>query len=165
MVAGGRFHRDERQDLEQVVLDDVAQRSDRVVEAPAVGDAEVLGHRDHHVRDVGAVPDRFQQRVREAQVGDVHHRLLAEEVVDPVDLRLVEDLEELVVQLASAGGVVAERLLDHDPAAVGEPRVVEAVDDAGEERRRDLQVEDRVAGALQGLAHLPVRARVGAGRP
>ena len=97
----------------------------------------------------------------EAQVGDVHHRLLAEEVVDPVDLRLVEDLEELVVQLASAGEVVAERLLDHDPAAVGEPRVVEAVDDAGEERRRDLQVEDRVAGALQGLAHSPIRARVG----
>ena len=49
-VAGRRgLHRDQGEHLQQVVLDDVAQRTDRVVEAAAVLDSEVLGHRDLHV--------------------------------------------------------------------------------------------------------------------
>ena len=46
--------------LHQVVDDDVAQRADRVVEVAAVLDAEALGHRDLHRRDVVAVPDRLE---------------------------------------------------------------------------------------------------------
>ena len=42
----GRLHRDQREHLQEVVLDHVAQRADRVVEAAAVLDPEVLGHRD-----------------------------------------------------------------------------------------------------------------------
>ncbi len=92
VVAGRRPHPDQRQHLQGVVLDHVAHRPDRVVEAAAVVDAEVLGDRHLHVGDVLAVPDRLQHRVGEAQVGDVHHRLLAEVMVDAQDLVLVEDL-------------------------------------------------------------------------
>ena len=86
VVAGRRLHRGERDHLHEVVDDDVAQRADGVVEVPAVLDAEVLGHRDLHARDVVAVPDRLDHRVREAQVEELVGAHLPEEVVDPVEL-------------------------------------------------------------------------------
>ena len=94
LVAGRRLHRDQPEDLEGVVLDHVAHRPDGVVEAAAVVDAEVLGDRHLDVRDVLAVPDRLEHRVGEPEVGDVHHRLLAEVVVDPQDLVLAQHLLE-----------------------------------------------------------------------
>ena len=69
-------------------------------------------------RDVPAVPDRLEDRVAEPQREDVLDGLLAEVVVDPVDLALVEDLRDVAVQGPGAGQVVAERLLD-DHAAPG----------------------------------------------
>ncbi len=45
-ASGGRLDRDEAEHLQDVVLDDVAHRADRVVEVAAVGDVEVLRHRD-----------------------------------------------------------------------------------------------------------------------
>ena len=42
----------------------------------------------------------------------------------PQDLRLVEHLVELGVERPRRGEVVAERLLDHDPRALGQPGVV-----------------------------------------
>ena len=58
---------------------------------PRPFDAEALGHRDLHVLDVVAVPDRLEERVGEAEVEDVLHRLLAEVVVDAEDALLGED--------------------------------------------------------------------------
>ena len=65
------LHRRRADDLHEMVDDHVAQRPDRVVEVPAVLDAEALGHRDLDTLDVVAVPDRLQDRVREAQVQDL----------------------------------------------------------------------------------------------
>ena len=60
---------------------------------------------------------RFQtgsnMRVREPERQQVLHRLLAEVVVDAVDLPLVEDAEDRAVEGARGLEVVAERLLDH----------------------------------------------------
>ena len=42
----GLLHGGQRQELQQVVLDDVAGRADAVVVACAGADADVLGHRD-----------------------------------------------------------------------------------------------------------------------
>ena len=148
--AGGRgLHGHQSQRLQDVVLDDVPQAPDRVVEAAAVLDPEVLGHRDLHGLDVAAVPDRLEQGIREAQVGDVLNRFLAEEVVDPVDLALVQDLVDLVVQLDRRVQVVTEGLLDHDPCILRKPCAAEALDHPGEERWGDLQVEDRVPGVRE----------------
>ena len=99
-----------------MVLHDVAHRADRVVEVAAVGDAEVLAHRDLHRGDELPVPDRLEDRVREAEVEDVLDRHLPEEVVDAVKLRLVDEGVQLGVQLACGREVVAERLLDDDSA-------------------------------------------------
>ena len=59
-----------------------------------------------------AVPDRLEDPVGEAQDEHVLDRLLAEVVVDPVDLALVEVRAQERVQLPRARRVVAERLLD-----------------------------------------------------
>ena len=148
-----RLHRDRGHDLHQVVDDDVAQRADRVVEVPAGVDAEVLGHRDLHALDVVAVPDRLEDRVREAQVEDLGEPHLPEEVVDPVELLLAQVDLELGLQRARRLEVVPERLLDHDARALGQARAGQAVDHHPEQRRRDLEVEDRALLPIQRSRH------------
>ena len=88
------FHRDQGEQLQQVVLDDVARGADAVVVAGAAADADVLGHGDLHVVDVRAIPDRLEQGVREPQRQDVLDRLLAEVVVDAEDRLGREDLAD-----------------------------------------------------------------------
>ena len=110
-----RLHRGQRQQLEQVVLHHVAQRAGLLVVAAAAFDADRLGHRDLHVVDVAAVPDRLEDAVGEAEDHQVLDGLLAEVVIDAVDLRLVEGRGQLLVQRARRGEVAAERLLDDDP--------------------------------------------------
>ena len=143
IVGARRLHGGGPDDLHQVVDDDVAQRADRVVEVPAVLDAEALGHRDLDARDVVAVPDRLEDRVREAQPEDLGEAELSEVVVDPVELVLVEVLVHLLRERARRGEVVAEGLLDHDAGARGQAGVREALHDRAEQERRDLEVEDR----------------------
>ena len=55
--------------------------------------------------------------------------------------------------------VVAERLLDDDARVLGQPCLGEPADDRGEERRRDLEVEDRELRVLDRLGDLRVRRR------
>ena len=98
-----------------MVLDEVAQRPGALVVAGAAADPDVLGGGDLDVVDEVAVPDRLEQRVGEPQRHQVLDGLLAQVVVDPEHLRLVEHVEHLGVELARRGEVVAERLLDHDP--------------------------------------------------
>ncbi len=108
--------RDERQQLEQVVLHHVAQRARRVVVAAALLDADRLGDGDLHVVDVAAVPERLEDAVGEAEHQDVLDGLLAQVVVDAVDLVLVEaPAEQLRFSARAEAEVAAERLLDDDP--------------------------------------------------
>ena len=123
---GGRLHRQQGDDLEQVVLDHVAQRAGALVEAAARADAEVLGERDLHAGDMVAVPDRLEEGIGEAEVEDVHDRLLAEKVVDPEDRRLREDGVRDGIELERRREVAAERLFDDDAGVAGEPGGAEA---------------------------------------
>ena len=92
----------------------VAERTDRVVEMPAILHAEILGHRDLHRVDVVAVPHRLQQRVAETQVEDLLEPHLPKVVVDPQQLRLVEVLVDVGGERVCRLRVVAERLLHDD---------------------------------------------------
>ena len=96
-----------------MVLEDVARCAGLLVERAATFDAEVLGDGDLHVIHVAPVPERLEDAVAEAEDQHVADRLLAQVVVDAIDLRLVEDAQH-VVQGARAVEVVAERLLDDD---------------------------------------------------
>ena len=88
------LHREARDDLQQMVLQDVADRARLLVELAAALDPEALRHRDLHALDEVPVPDRLEERVAEAKVEEVLHRLLAEVVIDPEDRRLGEDVEQ-----------------------------------------------------------------------
>ena len=145
--AGGRLHRRRREQLHEMVHDHVAQGADRVVEMPAILDPKALGHRDLHAREVVSVPHRLEHRVGEAQVQDLFEAHLAEEVVDPIQLRLLHEPVQFSGQRARGGDIVAERLLHHDPGALAEQlRACEALHDRREQRRRYLQVEDGGVG-------------------
>ena len=147
---GGLLHRGQRHQLEQVVLDDVTGGADAVVVAGAAADADVLGHGDLHVVDEGPVPDRLEHRVGEAERQDVLDGLLAEVVVDAEDLVRGEDLFDDRVEVLGRLQVVAERLLDDraPPGAarlVGQPVLLQLLDDHRERGRRHGEVEGEVA--------------------
>ena len=122
---GGRLHRHEGQHLEQVGHHHVAVGAGGLVELGAGAQAERLGHVDLHVVDVVAVPDRLEQPVREPERQDVLRRLLAEEVVDPEDLLLVEHLVQRGVERPRRRQVGAEGLFHDDPAALDQLGLVE----------------------------------------
>ena len=109
------FHKRERQNLHDMVLDDVAQRAGSLVEPAAVLHSEALGHRDLDSLDIASVPDRFEDGVGEAEGQDVLDGLLAHVVVDPKNLVLVERRVHRIVELPRALQVPAVRLLDHEP--------------------------------------------------
>src|SRR5690242_15109494 len=142
-AAGGWVHGNQGQDLQQVVLDHVAQRADGIVEPAAALDAEVLGHRDLHGRDARALPQLGQRQVGEPQVFQLDDRLLAEEVIDAQDLALVQQPVQPGVQLVGRGQVVAERLLDRGPALAQQFRRAELLHDGAEQGRGHLQVVQR----------------------
>ena len=86
----GRFHGHEAEQLEHVVLEDVAAGSGFFVEGAAGAHAQVFGHGDLHMVDVATVPDRLEDAVAEAEHQQVAHGVLAQVVVDAIDLRLIE---------------------------------------------------------------------------
>ncbi len=155
---GRRLHRHERQHLHQVGDHHVAVGTGGLVERRAALEAERLGHVDLHMLDEVAVPDRLEQAVGEAEREDVLRRLLAQEVVDPEDLRLVEDLVHLAVEGDGGREVGAERLLHDDPGPLHQAGLVELVDHVERRLGRDREVVQEAYVALdaelrRGLAH------------
>src|SRR5213083_1328277 len=113
-----RLHGQIAQDLEQMVLDHVADGARLVIERAAALNPELFGHGDLHALDVIPVPEGLEEGVREPEEEHVVHRPLPEVVVDPEDRRLVESSEQNPVELPRGSDVVAERLLDDDAAAL-----------------------------------------------
>ena len=116
-----------------------------------------------------AVPDRLEHPVREAQREDVLHGFLAEEVVDPEDLRLVEDAVDDRVERASRGKVGAERLFQDDPPVACQTARAQRPGDAGDGGRRHREVVQQPGRAadllLRAIDRIRERGRVsGAGR-
>ena len=98
--AGRRFHGCHGEQLQEMIDNHVAERTDRIVEVAAILHAKLLGHRDLDVVDEVAIPDWLEHGVREAQIQDLLEAHLAEVVVDAQDLRLVEVLVKLARQRA-----------------------------------------------------------------
>src|SRR5581483_2842105 len=98
---------------------------------------------------VVAVPDRLEERVREAEDEKVLHRLLPEVVIDAEDLRLAEHLVQGRIERPRRREVAAERLLDDDARASGAARAPEPADDRREQARRDGEVVQRMLRAAE----------------
>ena len=166
---GRRLHRRHREQLEQMVLHHVAQRARRVVIATALLDADRLGDGDLHVIHIAAVPDRLEDAVAEPERHDVLDGLLAEIVIDAVDLRFLGRGEDLLIERARRLEVAAERLFDDDAPPlprrlVEQPDRSEPLDDRPEQARRRCEIEEDVcryvSAARQGFGQTPVRQLV-----
>ena len=157
--ADGRLHGHVAEQLEHVVLDQVAQRAGRVVVVGAGADAEVLGGGDLDAVDEVPVPQRLEHAVGETEGHHVLDGLLAQVVVDPVDLALLEARQHLAVQLAGLLEGRAEGLLDDQPhfgvRVVGELGLAELLDDHGEEVGRRREVEGPVERARRPPSRTP----------
>ena len=94
---------------------------------------------------MGAVPDRLEHRVGEPEEQDLDQAHLPQEVIDPVELRLVDVLVKLVGEHAGGLEVVAEGLLDDHPRVLREAGLGQPLHDAAEQERRDLEVEHRLS--------------------
>ena len=153
-----------------MVLEHVARGARPVVEAGAAADADVLGHRDLHGVDELRVPDRFEQRVGEAQRQQVLHRLLAEVVVDAEHVGGGEHAVHELVQGAAGGQVGAERFLDDhptpaaSPVVVGQPGAAHLREHDRERGWGDRQVEGRVAADAVRLLEIVQRGGQGVER-
>src|SRR5262249_42902290 len=159
--------------LQEMVLEDVADRAGLLVVLRTAFDPDRLGNRDLHVVDELTVPDRLEDSVCKPQRQHVLHGLLAEGVIDAEELALVEVLLVHGVQLARRREVVAERLLDDQAPPPtppwkkpidGQPRLVAATlpdspYDHLEDRRRDREVIDTVAFGPALLVELLQRLR------
>src|SRR2546422_5160155 len=94
-----RLHGQIAQDLEQMVLDHVADGARLVIERASALNPELFGHGDLHALDVIPVPEGLEEGVREPEEEHVVHGPLPEVVVDPEDRRLVEGSEQNPVEL------------------------------------------------------------------
>ena len=166
-----RLHGRHRQQLEHVVGHHVAQRAGLLVELAAALDADGLRRRDLDMVDVLAIPQRLEQAVGEAQRHDVLDRFLAEEMVDPIDLMLLQRLQDLGIERLGRRQIVAERLLDHDPAPLAvvfrhQARGAEPGDRHAEEAIGDGEIEEAVArraGRLVQLRQMLAEPAIGLG--
>ena len=101
--------------------------------------------------DVAPVPERLEDAVCEAEHQKVAYGLLAQVVIDSVDLLLAEDLEHFPVQPSGRLDVTPKRLLDDDPPPTAAVNLVvqadppELGDHLGEGRGLGGQVEQTVA--------------------
>ena len=106
-----------------------------------------------------AVPERLENTVGKAHEHDVLNRLLAQEVVHSVDLRLSQAVAQLRVEGLSGRQIMAKRLFHHHsaPKIIGlshQPRLTEVVDNAAKKPRAHSQVEHHVFTDLLRLLHL-----------
>src|SRR5262249_24989741 len=114
-----RLHSKVGQDLEEMVLNHVADRAGFIVERTPALDAEVLSHRDLQAFDVMAVPERLQERILEAKEDHVMHWPLTQVMVDAEDRLLVKGREQDPIEFLRRGEVMSKRLLDDHAGSLG----------------------------------------------
>ena len=101
-----------------MVLHHVAQRAGFFVVAGSGPDAFRFAHRDLHMIDVFVVPDRLEDAVGEPDDHQILNRLFAQIVIDPEDLRFIEDAARDFVDGLRGGQITPDRFFD-DNAGIG----------------------------------------------
>ena len=133
-----------------MIGDHVPQCARGLVEPSALFGANGLSHRDLHVIDVIAVPDRLEEAVPEPKGHDVLDRFLPEEMVDAIDLVLGQYRENGAIEGSRALEIAPERLLDDyaPPSPVllpGKARYSQPINDRPEQVRFDGKIKQHVA--------------------
>src|SRR5690606_41791558 len=88
-------------------------------------------------------PDRFEERMGEAEVTQVPYRFLAQVVVDAEHRRLGEYRVQCAVERPRRSEVAPEGFFHHHARVARTSGRTERTDNGGEKRRRDGQVVQR----------------------
>src|SRR5450755_2282187 len=110
---GWRLHRENRKDLEQVILDYVADGAGLLKERAPALDSKVLRHRDLDTLDMVAIPQGFEHCIAETEVHHVMHWTLAQEMVQTEDSPFFKSFEQDAVEFPGRIPIAAERFLDN----------------------------------------------------
>ena len=142
-----------------MVLDHVAERAGLVVIIAAALEPDRLRDGDLDVVDVGAVPQRLEQRIGEAQREQVLDRFLAEIMVDPEGAVLGERRRHRIIDFAARFEVAAERLLErHAHGRAGQARPRQPVDRRLEQRWRGRQEDGDAVARIADRPGQPLEA-------
>ena len=139
--------------MQKVVLNDVADRSDLVIELPAAGDAEFLRKRDLDAVHVVAVPNRLEKRVGKPKVEQVLHRLLAKIMINAEYRVFLKNLVQRDIQRPRGREVATERLFNDDTRILCASRAAQAFNDGRKHARRDREIVQRPLAALERDTH------------
>src|SRR5215831_21122865 len=127
------LHRQVNQDLKQMILNHVADRAGLIIERPPPLDPEILRHGDLHALDLIAVPERLEERIREAEEHHVMDGSFSQIMIDAEDVFFVESAEQNLVKRLLRGKVMAEGLFDDNAGAVGTIRFGQLFHDEAEQ--------------------------------
>ena len=144
-----------------MVLKDIPNDTRLLIVLAARFYADGLGRSDLHVVNPLPVPDRLEDRVREAQHEHVLNSLFAEVVIDAIHLMLAEAVEDEIIEPQRRLEASSERLLDHDAHPRSdvrcahpwrEPARRQTAHDRLEHTRRHRQIEQPVALLRRAIA-------------
>src|ERR1700689_5475503 len=142
-----RLHRENRKDLEQVILDYGADGAGLLIERAPALDSKVLRHRDLDTLDMVAIPQGFEHCIAETEVHHVMHRTLAEEMVQTEDSPFFKSSKQNAVEFPGRPPIAAKRFFDNDARPVAAARFSELLDDHPEVGRRNSQIKNRMLSA------------------
>ena len=153
-----------------MVLDHVPRRAGAVVVLGPAVEGLGLVPDDVDPLDVLGAPRRLEDPVGEAHGRDVVGGPHPQEVVDAEDRVLGHRAVQQLVELVGRPPAGAERLLDHDAAALGQAGLGEGLDGGDERGRRQGEVghdrharRPRAPGRRRPSSHRPGSARSGRG--
>jgi hypothetical protein len=127
----------------------VEHRPGGVVEGGTLRDVEHFGDVDLHLSHVRAVPYPAEQTVAEPHRVEILGGLLAEKVVDPEHLGLIEHLMNRAVECMEGGQRCAERFLEDHPRPRGEPMPAQATSEGLKRRGRHGEVVHPLGASAQ----------------
>src|SRR5215471_2049044 len=103
-----RLHRQVNQDLEQMVLNHVADGAGLIIERSPALNPEILRHGDLYALDLIAVPERLEERILEAEEHHIMNGAFSQIMIDAEDVLFVESAEQNLVKRLRRGKVVTE---------------------------------------------------------
>ena len=140
IASGGRFHREQRDHLKEMILNHVAQAACGLVKRTALSNSEALRERDLDAGHIVAIPDGLKKRVGKTEIENVHDRFLAQKVIDAEDRVFRKNRMCNLVQFLCRGKIAAKWLFDNHPCMLRQVRCAESPDHRFEERGRNRQV-------------------------
>ena len=115
VAARRRLHGHDAQQLKQVVLNHIAHGAGLVVEIAAAFHPKLFRNGDLHVLDQATPPQRLEQCVAETQCHEILNCLLAQVVINPVNLFLGEHRCDLFVDEICRRRVMTQGLFENHP--------------------------------------------------